>query len=159
MTDLPINNLVKNRFQQRIPSFVDGFERFSFDFATTEELLANDWIKSWSEPFKPQKLTTLTVATGEWTESETKNTSGDFCRYSILDNCLMAEFDDGFHWWVLGYIEKPELVDLPKWSGWKYRAILDGQEVVLTNEVISSCGDVLTLRDGRKAKNIRYDNR
>jgi len=156
--DKTINNTVKNHFRQHVPSFVDGVERFGFDFTTTEELLGNEWIKGWSKPFKPKKLISIDFTTGETTESETKNTSGDFCRYSISDNHLMAEFDDGFHWWVLGTIEKPELIDLPKWAGWKHRAILDGEEVVLTDEVGSSCGDVLTLRDGRKARNIRYGN-
>ena len=68
----------------------------------------------------------------------------------------MVIHDDGFHWWVVGYIENPADIDLPKWDGWKHKAKMpDGSIKTLTDEVISSCGDILTLRDGTKAKNIR----
>lgn len=50
--------------------------------------------------------------------------------------------------------------DLPQWDGGKYRAELpDGRVVELSGgaggDVVSSCGEVLTLRDGSKARYIR----
>jgi hypothetical protein len=78
-----------------------------------------------------------------------------FSHFAMSDNCLMVIHDDGFHWWVVGYVEKPERVDLPKWEGGKYRAQMsDGTIKILTNEVVSSCGYTLTLADGTKAINI-----
>lgn len=119
-----------NRFIQHIPGFVDGCDPLRYDFSTTQELLDKPLFKRATENPK-------------------------FSHFAMSDNCIMEITDDGFHWWVLGTIEKPELVDLPTWAGWKHRAIMDGEEVVLTNEVVSSCGDVLTLRDGRKAQALK----
>lgn len=43
-----------------------------------------------------------------------------------------------------------------KWDGGKYKAEMpDGTIKTLTDEVYSSCGDKLTLRDGTEAKRIR----
>lgn len=124
---------INNRFIQHIPSFVEGCEPKIYEFNKLEELLCQPLFKHASEQPK-------------------------FSHFAMSDNHIMEISDEGFHWWVLGRIEKPEMVDLPQWTGWKYRALLDGKEVVLSGEVVSSCGDELTLRDGRKAKNLGYGN-
>ena len=120
-----------NEFRQHIPNFVDIKAPLLDKFETTEDLLNLEIVQRYGK-------------------------RKDFSHFAISDNCLMEISDEGFHWWVVGYIKKPNEVDLPKWDGGKYRAELpNGKKVILTsNEVYSSCGDELTLRDGTKAKNI-----
>jgi hypothetical protein len=118
-------------FRQIRSSFNDPDDKmFSCLFETMEDLLHYDFIR--------------------------RNTVyHSFFRFSITeDNALMAEYSDGFRWWVVGRIDDPSNLGLPWWKA-KYHALLNGQEVILVDEVISSCGDELTLRDGRKAKWLR----
>jgi hypothetical protein len=44
-----------------------------------------------------------------------------FSHFALSDGLLMQIVDDGYKWFVVGIIEYPELVDLPKWEGGKYR--------------------------------------
>ena len=119
-----------NTIRQYRPAFFEGFENETVEFSTDEELVKIPFVKNFSHY--------------------------NFSHYAVSDSCLMAIYDDGFEWWVIGTIQYPASVKLPRWNGGKFRALLDGKEVVLSKEVISSCGDVLTLRDGRKAKNLRH---
>ena len=119
-----------NTFSQHIPNFVDGVTPDTLEFETTEELLNSMTLSKYGQ-------------------------REDFSHFALNGNKLMEISDDGYCWWVVGYIEKPELVNLPKWEGGKYRAELStGEVVVLSKEVVSSCGDELTLRDGTKARNV-----
>jgi len=118
-----------NTIRQYRPAFFEGFENETVEFSTDEELINIPFVKNFS--------------------------NDKFSHYAVSDNHLMAIYDDGFEWWVIGTIQCPASVKLPKWNGGKYCALLEGKEVVLSKEVVSSCGDVLTLRDGRKAKNLR----
>lgn len=118
-----------NLFHEYIPATVDmGEPRRTVDFTTLEELLASTIVSRW------------------------QGIKG-FSHFCVSDECptrLMAIFDDGFGWHVVGFLKDP--VDLPKWEGWKFRAILcDGSVVILSDEVVASCGSVLTLRDGSNA--------
>lgn len=89
-----------NKFKQHIPSFVDRFgeELPVIEFSTTQELLEIDVVKQWKKPMDG-KL---------------------FSHFAIKDNALMVIHDDGFHWWVVGYVEDPLTIDLPMWDGPKY---------------------------------------
>lgn len=82
----------------------------------------------------------------------------DFSHFALSEHHLMAVLDSGYMWWVVGFIKDPDDVDLPQWEGAVYDAEMQsGERKHLTSEdVISSCGDVLTLRDGTKALNLRY---
>jgi hypothetical protein len=120
-----------NKFTQHIPSFMDGFEPRVYEFESTEQLLSYDFFKSIAQ--RPK-----------------------FSHFAMHRSHLMEISDEGFHWWVLGRIEHPEEMDLPQWEGWKFRAELDGKDVILSGkEVTCSCGNVLELADGRKAINKR----
>lgn len=33
------------------------------------------------------------------------------------DGLLMAEYDGGRKWWVVGFVKYPEKINLPKWEG------------------------------------------
>jgi hypothetical protein len=120
-----------NHFTQHIPAFVEVDLPAPVPFETTEDLLALEVVRRYGK-------------------------RKDFSHFAMSDNCLMEISDGGYHWWVVGYIEKPDEVNLPKWSGGKYRAKLpNGEITTLSDEVISSCRDMLTLTDGSKAYWLR----
>lgn len=121
-----------NEFRQHIPNFVDIDAPPPSKFETTEDLLNLEIVQRYGK-------------------------GKNFSHFAISDNCLMEISDEGFHWWVVGYIKEPDKVDLPKWDGGKYQAKLSNGEIVTltSKEIYSSCGDELTLKDGTKAKNIR----
>lgn len=81
-----------NEFRQHFPSSCDFDNPKEIKFSTTEELLNLDAVSSWKEKNK-------------------------FSHFAISNNSLMAIFDEGYRWWVIGYIKYPENVDLPKWEG------------------------------------------
>jgi len=120
-----------NEFTQHIPAFVDVREKIpTHEFETIEDLLSLEVVKRYGQ-------------------------GKDFSHFALSDNHLMEISDDGFKWWVVGYIKNVKDLVLPKWEGGKYRAALpNGDKVILSSEVVSSCGDVLTLEDGTKAKNL-----
>jgi len=124
---------MKNVFRQHIPRFVDdrGITRTVVEFSSMEELFAiPDVIRC-----KSHKT---------------------FHGFAMSDEHLLALYDDGFNWSVVGSIKYPSVVYLPKWDGGKYRAELpDGTQTVLSKEVQSTCGDVLELLDGTRARNIK----
>jgi hypothetical protein len=75
--------------------------------------------------------------------------------FAMSSEHLMVLYKDGFEWWVVGKVGKPEEVDLPKWEGPKIRVIrADGTEFVTTN-VKSICGDEITLRDGSVVTRVK----
>ena len=85
-----------NNFVQRIPGGCDiSGDPLSFEFNTTEELLALEYVQRFAK-HRPST-------------------------FVMEDNCLMVISDNGYHWWVVGYIEKPNEINLPKWDGPKYR--------------------------------------
>lgn len=120
-----------NTFRQHIPTFVyDGEPPHAYQFSTTEELLSLEVVQRYKRE--------------------------GFSHFAMRGHLLMAISDEGFHWWVVGSIADPATVDLPVWGGARYRARLpDGTITVLGKEVVSSCDDVLTLRDGTKAMDLR----
>ena len=120
-----------NKFIQHIPGFIGGIEPERNDFETTEDLLKLEAVRRYGR-------------------------GKDFSHFALSDDLLMEISDEGLRWWVVGSIEKPEEVDLPKWDGGRYKAEYpDGTIKILTDEVYSSCGDKLTLRDGTEVKRIR----
>lgn len=130
--------MIKNHFRQRVPAFIDLDKVLEFDFETTEELSNHSFIQGF-----------LNV----------KNTS----TLVKSENLLMVVSNEGFNWWVIGYISNPDDLKLPEWDGGKYIVQYENGEVeVLTKEsknpVVSSRGDEITLRDGTKCKNIRYED-
>lgn len=122
-----------NWFSPHIPVFVDVDKRTEkIPFETTEDLLNLEVVKRYKQ--RP-----------------------DFSHFAVSDNLLMEISAGGLYWWVVGYLGDPAAVDLPQWDGGKYQAKLpDGRTVELTSkDVVSSCGDVLKLRDGTTAKSLR----
>lgn len=80
-----------NKIKQYRPAFIDcEDDNKEIIFNTTEELLGIDFVKNFSQ-------------------------NGNFYKYSISENHLMAEYENGYEWWVIGYINNPKEVNLPKW--------------------------------------------
>lgn len=77
------------KITQYKPAFFEGFENKVVEFTTNEELFNIDFVKRFSENPK-------------------------FYRYSVSDNKLMCELDEGKDWYVIGFIEGD--VDLPVWK-------------------------------------------
>ncbi|MDY6893944.1 MAG: hypothetical protein SVO01_00780 [Thermotogota bacterium] len=125
-----------NKFIQHIPNFIEVDKPRWIEFETIEDLLNIPVVKQWKKPINGKS----------------------FSYFAISDNVLIVVHDNGFHWWAVGYIEKPELIKLPKWTGGKYKAqFLNGDiKIVSSKNVISSCGNILTLKDGTKAKDVNY---
>lgn len=120
-----------NRYKPyRNPGFMDGEPGPpAVEFRSTEELMALSDVRQTHTP------DTQYVMDGRWLMSLTK---------------------DGFEWWVLGSIENPEAVNLPKWKGPKIKVrYANGFEgIVEGNEVRVICGDEITLQGGIKVRRI-----
>ncbi len=94
------------------------------EFSTQEELLDNPWIK--------------------------KFIRDNFNHFAIDGDVLLAIYDNGFRWLGLGLIEKPELVNLLQWEGWKFKAIVNSEVVVFgKDDVTMTCMGRIYLVDGR----------
>lgn len=127
-------------FHRHIPNFIGVDPREldkTFSFNTTDELLAIEFVALFRSDIGKHK----------------------FSHFALAERHLVAVYDDGFWWWVVGDVSDPAQVQLPQWAGGKYRARFpDGTEATLEpGELQSSRGDVLTLRDGRTATNLMYE--
>jgi hypothetical protein len=133
-----------NTFRRAKTSFSDpDYTPTVYQFETVEELLALEEV--------------------QWANERAG------AEFVLSGNHLMVLYDGGFEWWVVGLIGKPELVDLPKWKGPKIlveRRVdvpndnFDGlwSELVtevVTDEILSICGDQITLKDGTVATRVK----
>jgi hypothetical protein len=79
-------------FRQHVPNFVDVTHKLASDASTTEEVLDISWVKSW-----------------------TQSTEHIFYMWVKSDTALIALFDFGTYWWVVGYsdfdLDLPEFTD------------------------------------------------
>ena len=84
-----------NHIRQHIPNSVDIGDPKEVDFTTTEELLNIEWVKGFKDNYP------------------------DFYMWGISKELLMATYDSGRKWWAVGYLSRPELVQLPKILSYK----------------------------------------
>ena len=80
----------KNQIFQHVPGCISGVENQLMDFETTEELLEIPFVKRLG--------------------------NDDDYSFQMSGDTLMTVKDDGTMWWVIGYINKPEEIDLPEWK-------------------------------------------
>lgn len=78
------------KIRQHIPAFID-IDSNTAEFKDLEELLNISFV------------------------ADMKELPG-FDKFSLGDNLLMAELNNGKVWWVVGRIEEPFELDLPKWK-------------------------------------------
>lgn len=81
--------------KQHRPAFFSGFENEVVSFDTLEELLAIPFVANFAQDM-----------------------DHPFHRFSIDGDgrTLMAEYDDGYVWWVVGFIDDASGLDLPMWQ-------------------------------------------
>lgn len=85
-------NVLQSITQYR-PAFFEGFENETVEFSTTEELLNIPFVKNFM--------------------------SNTFSGFAMSDNLLMATYENGNEWFIVGRITKPDLIELPKWEAKK----------------------------------------
>jgi len=82
-----------NLLTKHIPGFADnGDEPPKWEFETTEQLLSIPFVESWKTAW-PEK---------------------GFQKFAMSGDCLVACYDGGKFWWVVGHIRNPSEVNLPK---------------------------------------------
>jgi hypothetical protein len=79
-----------NKIIQHVPGFVEAEPHVS-EFTTLDELLSLPWVDRY------------------------KQRPGAFHQYSVYQNMLVIEFDNGMWWRPIGYLKKP-VGGLPKWK-------------------------------------------
>jgi hypothetical protein len=79
-------------FRQHVPKFIDTKQKLASSANTLEDVLAISWVKSW-----------------------TKSTEHSFYMWVKIGKSLIALFDEGTYWWVVGHadfdLELPEFTD------------------------------------------------
>ena len=133
MTPDVFNQTMINRFRPHYPGFVDApFRITEVGFNTIDDLVQFDFVKRFTE-----------------------DTHFDCFRKS--DDLLMAIYNDGYKWLVVGSIEAPNLLDLPEWDKGKYKiknlfgipTTVSGKDVAVTS------GGVLWLKNGKIRERYR----
>lgn len=83
------------KITQHIPSFIDtDVPTRVADFESTDELLKVPWVAQWAKSYHKY---------------------GFYVSYS----CLMIDgirYNGKREWWVIGYLDDPDQVDLPTWK-------------------------------------------
>lgn len=84
--------------RQHVPGFVDlgDEEPRHAEYSTKEELLQIPWVASYMTRYEHPAVK-------------------PFHRWSLSDHWLMAEFDEGREFWVVGFLSDPIAIDLPQW--------------------------------------------
>ena len=84
------------------PAFIDTDTKEIYEFSSTEELLLMPWIQRRTE--NPGFYRFSISHTPDFIDTDT----------------LMAEYDEGYMWWVIGFIDKTDKLSLPIWKA-KYK--------------------------------------
>ncbi len=85
-----------NKFVQHVPTFCDGCEPKSFFFSSQEDLV--------------RELGGLGYGNGV----------GKY--FELSGNTIMEVSDNGYHWWVAGYVSSTEGLTFNKWEA-KYKPV------------------------------------
>ncbi len=86
---------MKNKITEYVPNAIElDRDLDQAEFESIEELLNIPFVATFAKVITPA-----------------------FHRFSVSSNsCLMAEYNKGAEWWVVGIIEFPEKVNLPRWK-------------------------------------------
>ena len=78
------------KIKQHIPNYCSGIESQIDEFSNLKELKNIKWVNP-------------------------RHEDENFYRFSISEKFLMAEYNEGYDWYVVGYLDEP--IDwLPKWE-------------------------------------------
>ena len=93
---------------QYTPSFFSGFDNEVHEFNSLEQLLEIPFVKNITKISlmgNGSKFYRFSYSTMSYASDESK-------RYA-----LMAEYNEGYEWWVIGYINDKEIISkLPVWE-------------------------------------------
>lgn len=78
-----------NQIKQHRPAFFEGWENEVVDFESKDDLLAIPFVSNFA-------------------------TQPGFHQFSFGNNLLMAEYQEGRKWWVVGYLKEP-VAGLSEW--------------------------------------------
>lgn len=86
-----------NKIKQYFPNFVEmgDLKAPIVEFKTVKELLEIPWVKRFGKDLDSDMV---------------------FYRWSLAEHSLMAEYNKGHYYLVIGTIYWPETVSLPEWS-------------------------------------------
>ena len=87
------------KIRQHQPAFCSAYEKETSEFNSAQSLLNIPWVVNFRKLINGKPYP-------------------EFYRHSIADgNTLMAEYKNGYSWWVVGFIDNPELVkEMPVWA-------------------------------------------
>ena len=103
-----------NRVREHIPNFIESDSGpVTVEFETVEELLSIPWIKYFEAPIGRRR----------------------FYQWAKCGDCLMAEYSKGRFWLVIGYLERPDEVDLPEVI---YESVFTETEIKSRRRVVRS---------------------
>lgn len=89
-------------FKQHVPNFCSGFEPLYYEFKDEHDMITSDFCKRYtSDPNFHRFSQALPKDSEEYTDQRIK---------------LMAEFNEGLNWWVLGFIDAGTVVQIPVWE-------------------------------------------
>lgn len=123
----------KNKFKQRIPAGVDfRINGVEFEFEKTEDIISHPFFESVAE-------------------------SKNFEKFVISENMIMAIFEDGYVWRVLGYVTFPSRIELPQWEGAKERTEPEPELLEVVVEQKTSESSPITDADRAQLKEMFGD--
>ena len=122
-----------NIFKHHIPSSVDIAKPDDVEFNTTEDLINIPHLKKYSA-------------------------INNFVEFVKSDNTILATFEDGYNWWVMGTVDNADDLDLPVWDGGKWYVEIPGGglKTVYSDDVSSISGGLIVLKDGTTVKNVKH---
>ncbi len=98
-----------NHVAQHVPNFVEmrRHDRKFSEFKTTEELLAIDWIASWADSCIDP---VFCKSPPTWDLDAPRD------RWMLMVDGFEHRHPEKPWWWVIGYLEDGESVNLPVWD-------------------------------------------
>lgn len=81
-----------------------------------------------------------------------------FSHFCMSEYYLMAIYNEGFKWRVVGTIKDSTNIDLPKWDGGRYMSIdsTNHYEELDKNQIKYTCGNQAVMIDGSYRKLVQY---
>jgi len=110
------------RLVQHVPTFVETDTRQTAEAETQAELLAVPWVARYAADVESveREGTVTGWLNGERREVRVIHTAPEaqtFHQFSLSDDCLMVEHNEGRHFWVVGHItEGLDRLTLPAWE-------------------------------------------
>jgi hypothetical protein len=94
-----------SKITQYRPAFVTGFENDVREFNSLKELFGIEWVENFS------------LSGGIKDTSFYRYSYDHYSDYKDKEYTLMAEYNDGYEWWVIGFVNDNQIIkELPIWK-------------------------------------------